>query len=64
VRRNRLIAVVVAGVTLSAGAGWAAASTVKSPAQVAADKEPPSPSPITAPVERRSLATTVTGRAG
>jgi multidrug efflux pump subunit AcrA (membrane-fusion protein) len=62
VRRNRLLAAVVAGVAVSAGGGWAAASAVKSPAQVAAEAEPPTPSTITAPVERRTLASTVTGR--
>ena len=61
-RRNRLLAGVVAGVTISAGAGWFAASTIKSPAQVASETDAPTPSAITAPVERRELASTVTGR--
>jgi multidrug efflux pump subunit AcrA (membrane-fusion protein)/peptidoglycan hydrolase-like protein with peptidoglycan-binding domain len=62
VRRNRLLAAVVAGVAVSAAAGWIAASSVKSPAQVAADTKPPDPSAITAPVEQRELASTVTAR--
>ena len=61
-RRNRLLAAVIAGVAVSAGAGWVAASSVKSPAQVAAETKPPDPSAITAPVERRTLASTVTAR--
>ncbi|MEA2703489.1 MAG: hypothetical protein QOD63_1434 [Actinomycetota bacterium] len=61
-RRNRLLAVVLAGVTVSAGGGWVAASTVKSPGQVAAETAPPDPSAITAAVERRVLSSTVTAR--
>jgi multidrug efflux pump subunit AcrA (membrane-fusion protein)/peptidoglycan hydrolase-like protein with peptidoglycan-binding domain len=62
VRRNRLLAAVIAGVAASAAIGWIAASAVKSPAQVAADTKAPDPSAITAPVEERALATTVTAR--
>lgn len=62
VRRNRLLAAVLAGVAISAGGGWIAASAVKSPAQVAAETDPPDPSAITAPVEKRTLASTVTAR--
>jgi peptidoglycan hydrolase-like protein with peptidoglycan-binding domain len=62
VQRSRLLAAVVAGVAISAGGGWIAASSVKSPAQVAAETRPPDPSSITAAVERRTLASTVTAR--
>jgi len=62
VRRNRLIAALLAGVTLSATAGWVAATHVKSPGEVAAETKPPPASDITAAVDRRELATTVTGR--
>ncbi|MCU1376326.1 MAG: peptidoglycan-binding protein, partial [Actinomycetia bacterium] len=61
-QRNRLLAAVLAGVAISAGGGWVAASAVKSPAQVAAETKPPDPSAITAAVERRTLASTVTAR--
>ena len=47
------------GVVLLAAAGWAAASQIRSPAQIAADTAAPSPSLISVPVERRSLATEV-----
>jgi peptidoglycan hydrolase-like protein with peptidoglycan-binding domain len=62
VQRKQLVAIVVAGVTLSTATGWVAAGRIKSPAQAAAEKDPPAPSAITAPVERRELASTVTGR--
>ncbi|MCU1381005.1 MAG: peptidoglycan-binding protein, partial [Acidimicrobiales bacterium] len=61
-QRNRLLGAVLAGVAISAGGGWVAASAVKSPAQVAAETKPPDPSAITAAVERRTLASTVTAR--
>lgn len=48
-------------VALAAGAvGWFAAISVKSPADAAADREPPVASLITVPVEKRSLTSTVT----
>jgi hypothetical protein len=40
----------------AAAAGWVAASQIKSPAQVAAEAEPPDPSLITVPVERTVIA--------
>ena len=46
------IAAVVAG---STGAGWLAAARVKSPAKLAAEAAPPTPSLITYPVEKRIL---------
>ena len=42
-------------VTVSTGAGWLAASRVKSPAKLAAEAAPPAASLITYPVERRVL---------
>jgi multidrug efflux pump subunit AcrA (membrane-fusion protein) len=39
--------------------GWLAAQQIRSPAQVAAETAPPEASPITVPVERQTLATTV-----
>jgi hypothetical protein len=61
-RQQRMLAAVLAGVVLTSGAGWAAGSRMRSPAQVAADTAPPDPSLITAPVERRTLSSTVTTR--
>ncbi|MET8415198.1 peptidoglycan-binding domain-containing protein [Streptomyces sp. NPDC005134] len=53
-RRRILIAVAVSAVVLS-GAGIAASTMVKSPAQAAADAGPPERDVLTAPVERRVL---------
>ncbi|GAB7049164.1 hypothetical protein JCM9534A_42900 [Catenuloplanes indicus JCM 9534] len=48
-------------VALAAGAaGWLVATQVKSPADAAADREPPPASLITVPVEKRILTSTVT----
>lgn len=63
VRKN--VRVVVAGlvaVVFLAAAGWVAAGQIKSPAQIAADTAPPTPSLLTAQVERRSLSTEVIAR--
>ncbi|MFD7863957.1 peptidoglycan-binding protein [Streptomyces sp. NPDC059783] len=61
-RRRRWVAVLAAGAVALAGAGVAAAAFVKSPAQAAADAEPPAPSVLTAEVEYRVLASTVITR--
>ena len=55
----RIATAALIGVVLLALAGWAAASQIRSPAQIAADTAAPSPSLISVPVERRSLATEV-----
>ena len=55
----RIAAAALIGVVLLAAVGWAAARTIRSPAQVAADTAPPTASLITAAVERRPLATEV-----
>jgi hypothetical protein len=55
----RIATAALIGVVLLAAVGWAAAREIKSPAQVAADTAAPRASLITAPVERRSLATEV-----
>ncbi|HVF78320.1 MAG TPA: peptidoglycan-binding protein [Solirubrobacteraceae bacterium] len=64
----RVPIVALAAVILLAGAGWVAAQSIKSPARIAADTAAPTPSLVTAAVERRSLATEVivrgTGRYG
>lgn len=53
------------GLLLVAGAafgGWLAGSRIKSPAQIAAEAEPPEPSLITVPVERMLITTDVITR--
>ncbi len=57
-RRTILILVAVVAV-LSAGLGWVGGQRIKSPAEIAADAEPPPASLITVPVEERELSTTV-----
>jgi hypothetical protein len=56
---RRTVGAALVGVVLLACAGWAAASQIRSPAQIAADTAAPDPSLISVPVERRSLATEV-----
>jgi Tfp pilus assembly protein PilX len=57
--RRRWVAAVAVGSTLLAVAGFAASQVIKSPAQAAADTEPPAADVLTAPVERRVLKETV-----
>ncbi|MFE0424303.1 peptidoglycan-binding protein, partial [Streptomyces sp. NPDC058953] len=61
-RRRRLVVFTIAGSVLLAGAGVAASRVVKSPAQLAAEAEPPRQGPLTAPVERRVLTSSVITR--
>jgi peptidoglycan hydrolase-like protein with peptidoglycan-binding domain len=56
-RRAALIALAV--IVVLAVVGWAAARQIRSPAQIAADAEQPAASPVTVPVERRTLSTKV-----
>ena len=60
--KKRTIALALAGVVASAGAGWAAGASVKSPAQVAAERKPPKASLVTAEVERKTLSSNVITR--
>ncbi|MCP3997144.1 MAG: hypothetical protein GY722_19110 [bacterium] len=60
-RRIVLILALVA-VVAAAGVGWAAGTRIKSPAQVAAEAEPPEPSLITVPVARMVIANDVITR--
>src|SRR4051812_25855643 len=57
--RQRTAAVTFASLIALAALGWIAARQIRSPAQVAADTAPPTPSQITVPVVRRSLASQV-----
>ena len=67
-REVRVVIAALSGVVLLALGGWLAARHIRSPAQVAADTAAPTPSLVTANVERRSLSTEVivrgTGRYG
>lgn len=60
--RRVVLAVVAAIAVLSAGIGWVAGQRIKSPAEIAAGQEPPPPSLITVPVERRTLSQNVVVR--
>ena len=60
-RRIVLILALIA-VVAAAGVGWAAGTRIKSPAQVAAEAEPPEPSLITVPVARMVIANDVVTR--
>ncbi|WP_345697739.1 peptidoglycan-binding protein [Kitasatospora terrestris] len=61
-KRRRLLVLVAAGAVLLSGGGVAASFGIKSPAQAAADAEPPAPDTLTAPVERRVVVDTVVTR--
>jgi len=61
-RRRRWAAGIATGAVLVSGAGLAAGQMIKSPAQAAADSQPPPPSVLTAPVERRVLEDSLTVR--
>lgn len=54
-RRVARLGTAVTVVVAVAAAGWFAGSRVRSPADAAASRRPPTPSPITVPVERRSI---------
>ncbi|MEV0620427.1 peptidoglycan-binding protein [Nonomuraea sp. NPDC050404] len=56
---RRLLAGVIAGVLIIAGAGWAVGARLRSPADEAARRAAPAASLVTAPVERRKLVSTV-----
>ncbi|MEV4292219.1 peptidoglycan-binding protein [Nonomuraea bangladeshensis] len=56
---RRLLAGVVAGVVVVAGAGWAVGARLRSPADEAARRAAPAASLVTAAVERRKLVSTV-----
>ncbi|MFV0259529.1 MAG: peptidoglycan-binding protein, partial [Acidimicrobiales bacterium] len=60
--RRALLALVAAVAVLSAVVGWVAGQRIKSPAEIAAEQEPPPPSVITAGLERRVLSQDVVAR--
>ncbi|MFF2350016.1 peptidoglycan-binding protein [Kitasatospora sp. NPDC058115] len=58
-RRRRALVLVMAAAVALTGGGVAASTMIKSPAQAAADSEPPAPDVLTAAVERRVLTDSV-----
>ena len=60
--RNRLLALVVAAVVVAAGIGWYVGSQIRSPAEIAAEAEPPPPSNITIEVVREELSADIVTR--
>lgn len=61
-KRTTTLGIILATVVVSAGIGWFAGSRIKSPAQVAAETEPPTASLITVSVEMRTLSSDVITR--
>lgn len=57
--RRTALAVIAAVALVAAGVGWFAGQQIKSPAEIAAETEPPEASLITVPVEERELSTSV-----
>ena len=62
-KRGLSVGVVVLLVAASAGTGWWFGRSIRSPAQIAAEAEPPDPSLITVTVERTELSANVITRA-
>ncbi|MFV0523854.1 MAG: peptidoglycan-binding protein [Acidimicrobiales bacterium] len=60
--RRALLALVAAVAVLSAVIGWVAGQRIKSPAEIAAEQQPPAPSVITAAQEQRVLSQDVVAR--
>jgi multidrug efflux pump subunit AcrA (membrane-fusion protein) len=63
VRRGLLLGIVIAAVVGAASVGWAAGRNIKSPAEIAAEAQPPEPSLITVAVESLELSADVITRA-
>jgi hypothetical protein len=62
VKRTLLLITVIAVVVAAAVGGWVVGRRIKSPAQVAAETEPPEPSLITVPVEKITISADVVTR--
>jgi hypothetical protein len=62
VRRNRALGIGLAAVIAASTVSWAAASRIRSPAEVAARTAPPVASPITVAVEKKVLTSDVVVR--
>jgi peptidoglycan hydrolase-like protein with peptidoglycan-binding domain len=61
-RRRTIAGGLLAAVVIAAVAGWSAGRFIQSPAEVAARRAPPEPSPILVPAEERVLSTDVVTR--
>ncbi len=61
-KRHTIAAAVLTLVLVSAIGGWLGDTLIQSPAEVAARRAPPEPSPILVPVEERALSTDVVSR--
>ncbi|MFJ9943610.1 peptidoglycan-binding protein [Streptomyces erythrochromogenes] len=57
--KHRWVALIAVGAVGLTGAGFGVSLLIKSPAQAAVDSQPPAPSVITAPVEYRTLASSM-----
>jgi putative peptidoglycan binding protein len=64
VRKNRIVVVFITVMLLAAVAvgAWVAGSRIRSPAEIAAQTAPPTPSPILVPVEQRVLSSEIVAR--
>jgi peptidoglycan hydrolase-like protein with peptidoglycan-binding domain len=62
--KNRIVVLsgALAAISLAAGVAWVAGSRIESPADAAARTEPPAPSPILVPVEKRILGSNIVTR--
>lgn len=60
--RRKVAVIVIVAVVLSSLGGWAAASRMRSPAEIAARTAPPTPSPILVPAESRTISADVVTR--
>lgn len=60
--RNAVLVLVVASVVIAAGVGWFVGSQIRSPAEVAAEAEPPEASNITVEVVREELSADIITR--
>ena len=58
-RRRRVLAAVLGGVIVAGAGGWVAGASLKSPADAAAAHRPPPATPVTVPVVKRLLSSTV-----
>ncbi|NUR63436.1 MAG: hypothetical protein HOV87_32970, partial [Catenulispora sp.] len=58
-RRRRVLAAVLGGVIAAGAGGWIAGASLKSPADAAAAHRPPPATPVTVPVVKRLLSSTV-----
>lgn len=60
--RVLVLSCALAGIAVAAAVGWVAGSRIESPADAAARTEPPAPSPILVPVEKRVLGSSIVTR--